>query len=301
MTELLLRLGEAQQLTIDAPDEGMPKLEAVLLDLQALPQALASDLAAQQARVDALLVLARAKLKAGDQEGAAAYLDEAIRCAHGGDINAASLGPSMARLEADRTQAMSARGTLRVRCTVPCDIYVDERGFASEGELPQGQYRVHVRSKKGQLDALDTTVQVRAGDAPIELQYGPVYGPADIAEPEPARSAPTDLQADAPQLSARTGGRILPRWLEVTGLVLGGAGVAAGGTLLALDGRCQGAGSVAGSMPCDNLYSTEIAGFSALGAGAAVLLGSGILLTVDELRVRKGQLSSINLSAAFRF
>ena len=293
----MLRLGEAQQLTIDAPQEGMPELEEVLLELQTRPEELSADETAQEARIDALLVLARAKLKAGDDVAAHHYLDEAIRCAHGGEVDAASLGPSMSQLEAGRRELLSARGTLHVQCAVPCRVFVDERETNPQSQLPAGSYRVHVSSSDPTIKPFDTVVELSAEGPPIEL----VYGPTDSALPESARSAPVDLQAEAPQLSPHTDRRLLPRWAELTGLALGVTGVAAGATLVALDGRCQGGGSIDGPDACDNLYNTDIAGFLSLGVGAAFLAGSSIMLTVDELRIRKGRVSSVNFSATFRF
>ncbi len=287
LSELLLELGKAQQLANEDPAVGAPKLSAVLEGMHDFPTELAADPAAQAARLEGLLILARARLNLGDEAAASAALDEALRCAHGEALDAGRLGPSLGALETQRREALGAPAPVRVSCSVPCRIYVDERESDPHTQLPTGTYRVFIEAKEADGPApLDTEIHVEAGAPPVELSFGPA--PASEGPELPATGddpAREGTRQDRPSRGAS--GRLLPRWAEITGMALGAVAVGTGVALLVLDGRCSDGGSVSGPEACDDLYNTDLPGIVSVGAGGALLLGGGVLLGVDEVRAKR--------------
>src|SRR5690606_29306601 len=122
----LLALGKAQALANEDPGAGIPKLRAAIDALREHPSQLVSDPAARQARIEALLVLARAQLNAGTPDAAAATSEEALRNALDGEIDGAALGPSLAKVVADQKGVLGARTQLELRCLQACSLTLNE-------------------------------------------------------------------------------------------------------------------------------------------------------------------------------
>jgi hypothetical protein len=53
--------------------------------------------------------------------------------------------------------------------------------------------------------------------------------------------------------------------------------------LIGIDGKCTRAD------PCDDMFKTQDGGIATLAAGGALMIAAAVLLTLDEVRIRKGR------------
>ncbi len=275
------------------PSAGIAALRGALAELHGFAPQLAEDQAALELRTMAELALARALLSSGDPEAAAAAVDGALEGLAGAALPVDHLGPSLGALVDERQRALRARGAarLRVACSVECQVFVDERrsdaNTPNGAALPLGEHRIWIESVAGEAaEPLRTTLTLGDPDATITLAY---------PEPEsPAVPAPTLIEAKrrGPTLDRRASGeRIAPRWAEITGLVVGGAALVAGGVLWAIDSECPGGVDPSDVAACPELYDTRGAGIALVSVGAAAALTGGVTLVVDEARLgdRRGR------------
>ncbi len=302
LAALLIALGPAERLesAVDAanndPETGAPALALTLDEVTRAARAqLRSAASLRDQRLDALLVLARAWLAAGDGARAAAAMDEALRSAGSTGVDASRLGPTLARFQERRVEALEKKALpagLELRCDAPCRVFLNEQPVELPvPPLPPGTYRLHVESDGGELSPLDTEVTLSEGGLE-SVRWGEPEGPVAVADP-PELPAPADE-------AGRTRERLLPRWAEIAGMVVGAAGVGAGAALLTLDGKCPGGGDPSDGEACPDLYETTAPAIASMAVGGALLLSGTILLSVDEVRLRKNERAA-GVSVRIRF
>lgn len=274
------------------PEANFEGLAQALDQLSRFAPELAADPRGSEIRLLALLNLARAMLLAGHPEGAGLIMDEAIRLVRGGELPVDQFGPTLSRFHTDRREALAqlGRGRLQITCSEPCRVFVDEQALALDGEgrsepLPLGTYRVWIEASEG--DPLPERHQV---DIDVDGELEPLEYPLAPRVVDDAPATPT------------TTTRMLPRWAEISMLVVGVGLVATGGTLLAFDGACPGGRDpVDDALDCPKIYESSAGGFTALGLGGALALTGGVLLTIDEVRVGQARSPRAMLGYQLRF
>lgn len=277
-------LEQARILANDDPGRFADGLATAIDEFEADPST-ASDPDGQALRLRSLLTLSRAYLANDDESSAAKAMDRAIRAAMGHEVPASDFGPSLTALYETRLEALGAPGSLEIACASPCVAVVNARAVeAGSHSVVPGPYVAEISGTDGGGEA-SFEVSVTSGETSTITWPG---APATSApEPEPSAPATNSLDA-APPDHDRNDGRLLPRWAEITGLVLGAGAMGAGAALLVIDGTCQGGGSPSGPNACDDLFETTAAGAATLAVGGTALITSGALLIVDEVRTRDG-------------
>ncbi|PRQ02361.1 hypothetical protein ENSA5_23780 [Enhygromyxa salina] len=257
-------------LSVD-PERKSDELLTALTNLTLFPASVASDPETQALQSLAQLNLARSYLLADRPELASAVIDEAIRTAHGQELAAAVMGPTLEDLYHERLAALelAGRARLRVRCSIPCRVYVDERETPLlSGPLYLGPYRVWVTDASGVRPPLREPVMLRSAGEVVEIHYQPPaprpYGGVDRSPPE--------------QREMR---RMLPRGAEIAMVALGVGLAGVGGWLLS--GR-----------------DFDIEGAAVIGAGGLSFTIGGVLLIVDENRVARGGASPARSRSGLR-
>lgn len=283
----LAALDEAMIVANTDPEQGIVLLARALAALHQFAPLLATDRAARSQRSLAHLALARAKLALGDEQGAEASIDDALRELGDVELPLDALGPTLAgRVEARRyTLAERGEGRVRVTCSSPCMVWIDEHeadaALQPEGlVLLAGSHRVWLEDP--QRVAVERREFEVVGGRSTELRY-----PSE-ASSQPDVPAPT--LHDAPPRSSRSPAaraRVMPRWAELLGGGLGLAALAGGATLWAIDSTCPGGASPSDVEACPSLYDTRSAGITSVALGSALLVGTLALLAVDERRVRR--------------
>jgi hypothetical protein len=82
----------------------------------------------------------------------------------------------------------------------------------------------------------------------------------------------------------------VPRWASILGISLGVGAIAAGATLVAIDGRCPGGQDPMTDIDqCPNIYNTDAGGAVLISVGALAVVGMGTILTINELRAKKSK------------
>ncbi len=274
------------------PSNGVAALRAALTKLHDFAPQLANDPAALELRTTAELALARALLASGDPDAAAAAIDAALEGLAGAALPVDHLGPSLGALVEERQRALAARGQarLRVACSRPCQVYIDERESAADQtagiSLPLGEHRVWIEGDES--EPLRTTLTLGDPDARLTLAYPELI---DAEAPPPSVDGHEPRRGPASPLATQSRPRTAPRWAEITSLVLGGAALAAGGVLWALDSKCPGGVDPTNIAACPELYNTRVAGITLVSAGAAAALTGGVMLVVDETQLgdRRGR------------
>ena len=264
--------------------------------------ALASHPAEVSTNLDALELLDRARmslvwlhLAAGDTSAAEQAMDAALRASRGHSRSAGNFGPMVRDLYDERLALLDQAGTaiVEVDCRIPCQVVVDERRSANPTEpLYLGPHSIWVSARQANVDDVQWTlyeVDLSASGMTELLVFQPAMDlqPSEVIEPPP----PPAIDAAKPKK------RLLPRWAEIVAASLGAGLVVSGAVLLGLDGQC--ASEVAGQ--CKLRWENSARGAAILGVGGAVLLGSGALLTVDEVRVRGTKAKQVMLTWTLRF
>jgi hypothetical protein len=284
------------------PEQGSAKLRLALERLQEFAPLLAEDSAALEQRTLAELALARAELARGDRDAAVATIDASLEALGGQPVDTERLGPSLGALVEERAQALQARGVawLRVECSVPCRVLIDERnvgaveatGSARELTVPLGRHRVWVETTtESEHEPLRTTIALDSTDARVILEF-----------PVPAPPPPSIAPIDKPDVELPSPHkRVAPRWVEIAALASGGAALVAGAVLWALDSRCPRGADPNDIAACPELYDTRIAGITLVSAGVAAALTGGVMLVVDETRVGNRRGRELGLVWTLRF
>lgn len=266
---------------------------------------------------DALRLVDRARLELvflyqldRNASAEAATMDDAIRSGPARilDLINTKYGPTMLELYHQRRELLEAEGQgfIEVLCgAVPCEVVVNEQpsGLMTD-PLFLGTYRVRIGPRDSDSEAewelheieLSTpdetvTVEYTAGIV-AEQPEGPSETPPPVVDTGPALTQPK---------------RMLPRWAEILGLTAGAAAVATGVVMAIYAGKCHD-----GRLPtdpavtmenCPSVYneSNTTTGAVLMGVGGGLFVISGVVLSVDEVRVGRAKGRQAMLTYQFRF
>lgn len=287
----------AERKANESPASGVQPLNEALARFHDLGPLAARDLEAHEARIYALLSLARAHLALEQTDEAAEAMDAAIRVARGDRLPATVFGPGLVELHERRLSAPENRpeGQLTVTCTPACEVVLDERGAGSGTQvevrnLPLGPHRVHVHATAADVeDILSAQIELTADSPAAALTYAP-------AAPEAGTETPTSGQP-----MKDTPARRLPRWAGIVGIAAGAAAMVAGGVLLGLDGRCPDGSDPSGPNTCIDVLNTDKPGIALLVTGGALMTGFGVVLAIGETRDRKRRRVEAMVGTTLRF
>ena len=284
---MIARIQQAESLTNEAPSQGIHELESALRDFSELAPLAARHPRALEVRALAQLALARAALALGDQALAEDTMDAAIRVARGDPIASELFGPRLEQLHRERAAALHAEGygALEINCSAPCDVYLDERSAGTrENRLVLGTYRLWIESRDGEAAPERHHPALERSGETVVLNFP---SPEPAAVPTPSRrtraakiSAPPRAKLDPRRSIDRGPPRLLPRWLEVVGIVGGGALIGGGATLLYFDGYVVNDGHAFNGLP----YGAML-----VAGGTSALLTGIITLALDRKARRAGQ------------
>ncbi|MFO0635807.1 MAG: hypothetical protein U0168_23455 [Nannocystaceae bacterium] len=270
-------LRDAESAATEDPQGGAQTL------LQALEQA--TEIAAigarapelQDARVYALLALARARVTLGDAAQAEAAIDLALATAGERALPTKLFGPAVVTLHERRSASAAERAsaTLSVTCS-RCLVAIEGAAHrcaqgdkATELRLPPGRWRVTL------VDAVDPS---HTRSEAVELGE---IGRASLVLP-PRSGADTGGRDGAPR-------RVLPRWAGIAGVSLGVGLVVTGAVLLGLHGRCPDGSDPRRPDACTDVLATGPLGVGLLAGGAATAIAFAIPLAIGERRAKRAR------------
>lgn len=284
-----------------APADRRASIEALerLLDLAArYPGETSRDHRVAEPILHGWIVLAGLCLVEGDEAGARAAMDTAIRTARDQSLPVRTYGPKVYELYEQRVAALRGAGTatIVVDCELGCEVVIEGRRLpAASEELLLGTYGVWVKAIEGEAAWAYREVELTGAGGVETIRYADP-APATQVVPEPV--APAIPEPRKPK-------RTLPRAAELTGVALGVGLMVAGAVLLSLDGKCdqtkQHPTEGTTARECGSIYHTTTSGYSLLGVGGGVLVVSGVLLSVDEVRVgrERGRQVMVGVSLSF--
>lgn len=272
---------------IEDPQIAMSKLRELLAKAEAYPFEVADELGAHRARVRALLALAQLLIESGDVDGAIANIDEAIRVVRG-DPLPPGIGPALEQLIFERLAAPenAHRGSLQVRCRVPCRVVLDERDVGRGSEisargLPLGRHRLHIRTLAPPAFNETHTVLLTDEHARFEHRF---EGPPTVAQQ--TLNDPTDtpsFRRHRPQDPTWK----MPRWTSIAGIAAGSALVVSGALLMAFHGRCFDLTDPKLEPHCPDVLDTRWAGAGLAIGGSAMIIAFSITLGIGDYRGRR--------------
>jgi hypothetical protein len=275
------------------PDLAIELLEGALDELEAHRLAMLGDQRALELRSVVQLGLSRAYLFAERERDASTTMDALIRDSQGSAPSVERYGPTISSFYEERLAALKQSGTasIEVSCDVPCHVFVQERQVGqATGPLLLGDYRVVIVATAG--DAAPLRAQVLLAEPGKVERVNYVTGhsvPIGSAEP-------LDRASTSPNKA-----RMLPRWAEVSGVVVGVGLLVTGAVLLAFDGQCPGGADPFFDAPqCPRVYDNLASGAAVAAVGGATLLGFGVVLGIDEVRTRHAPKTAM-LSWTVRF
>lgn len=270
-------------------------LEDLLRLIGRFPDEASGDHRVPETVLQAWIILAGLYLAQGDEAAATEVMDEAIRTARGQALPVRAYGPKVNKLYQDRKDALQAAGmaTIAIDCKVDCKIVINERLLAEPSEtLFLGTYRVWIKATKGDAVWEYHEVELSAAEQLVTIVY---EGPAPVEEEPPPLSLPPPSKPK----------RMLPRAAEIAGIAVGVGLVVAGAVVLSFDGKCDKTKQppTADSTPeeCGSIYQTTAPGFSLVGVGGGLLVISGVLLSVDEVRVGRERGRQVMVGMSFKF
>lgn len=285
----------------EEPAVAIEALEAAIEASGAYPGEAPADGSVPQQRLVARVILIRLHLALGDQDAARAVMDSLIRmvAVGGEEPPVRSYGREVSYLYEDRKTALEAAGTgtLAIDCEVPCEVVLDERRLTdTSAEALLGPHRVWIRASDAAPgspgDWTYQEVELAEAGATQTLVY---EDPAPPPEPEPEPPPPPPPPPK----------RLLPRAAEIAGAAAGVGLLVAGAVLLSFDNKCSetNAAPTEGISPseCGDIYESSASGLALIGVGGGLLVVSGVLLTVDEVRVGRARGRQVMLGASFRF
>lgn len=274
-------------------DDNADALKRALTRLQSEhgPQ-LATDPDGLDERRQAYLALAYAYLLLDDLFQAEKAMDEALRIAMGKELPVEPFGPKLAELYAERKRVLEASGraSVKIDCAVPCRVLLSEQPIPGNDpvSLYLGTYRVWIEATDGSTEPMQVTIELDEDGQSERISFGEAAkaSPEPLApklEPEPT---PGPIPPTVDTGEADGARRIQPRWAELLGMGVGAGLLVAGAVILGLDNRCPNLQDA--TSRCAKVWDTEpAAGYSLLALGGGLLLVEGVMLTVDEVRVRK--------------
>jgi hypothetical protein len=288
-TGALAQLDETSLAAANSVDpEVLAALANALAQMDVHAPALAADEAGRQSVTMARLNLARGYLKAGDQAGAERELDRLLRESLGVEVPAGRFGPDLNKLFKARKAALDAAGKapLKVVCHAPCEVVLGTTRVEPDApilqELYLGTYTLWISSADGSVETTQA-VEVAQGVEAVVVEFAkPEPQPEPEPEPEPV-PAPVVETPPPPVVAPPPPKRMLPRGLEVDGLVFGTGLIIAGGVMLAFDEHCIDPN--ANPSFCSRTWESTAGGAISLGLGGALWITSAVLLAIDERRV----------------
>jgi hypothetical protein len=271
-------------------------LERLLAIVGRHPDEAREDHTVSETLLQGWVILAGLYLAGGDTVAASDVMDEAIRTARGQTLPVREYGPKVNQLYKDRKAALQELGMARitVECEVACKVVINERLLPERSEdLFLGTYRVRVKAAEGDAPWEFHSVDLTSAGTVATLTYKDPTPP----EPEPAPEPQPE-----PKPKAK---RMLPRGAEIAGIAAGVGLVIAGAVLLSFDGKC----SVTKQPPtsditpeaCGNIYETTPPGGALIGVGAGLLVVSGVMLSIDEVRVGRERGRQVMVGVSLRF
>jgi hypothetical protein len=280
--------------TADRP-ETIKSLERLLPILGRHPDEVRDDHTVSENLLQGWVILAGLYLAEGDTAAASEIMDEAIRTARGQALPVREYGPKVNQLYKDRKAALqeAGMGAITVDCEVACKVVINERLLPERSEkLFLGSYRVWVKAVEG-----DAPWEFHA----VDLSSAGTVSTINYDDPTPPPPPPPPPQ-DSPPPKVK---RLLPRGAEIAGIATGVGLVIAGAVLLSFDGKC----SVTKQPPtpditpeaCGNIYETTPAGGALLGVGAGLLVVSGVMISIDEVRVGRERGRQVMVGVSLRF
>jgi hypothetical protein len=270
--------------------EVLATLAAALTQMDAHVLALADDEAGRHGVVMARLNLARGYLKAGDTPAAERELDRLLRESLGAEIPAGRFGPDLQKLFEARKAALDAagKGKVTIVCHVPCEVVVGTSRVEPDAPELQGLYlgthALRISSPDGSAALLEQSVELREVDAEVVVEFAK---PEPVPEPEPEPDpvlAPIIEPPPPPVVGPPSVKRMLPRGIEIDGLLFGTGLIVAGGVMLAFDEQCTNPD--ADPSFCSRKWESTVGGAVSLGLGGALWITSAVLLAIDERRAK---------------
>lgn len=264
------------------------------------PVALRGDPSTLEQITRARLHLVWCYLDLDDQVAANAAMDSAIRSMAGTALpmNEPGLGTVLRPVYDERLRALQAAGTatIDVDCKVRCEVLVEgHRSPNPTNPLFLGDYQIWILARDGSVAPQRYAVSLEQPGQVVSLVF------EEGAEGEgstdgPAITAPSASGRDEPR--QRDSKRMLPRWAEALTMVAGVGVLAAGAALTAIDGKCTGGGDI---YTCLRVWENQPQGYALIGLGAALVITSGVMLTIDEVRVGNEKHRQAMLTWTFRF
>jgi hypothetical protein len=281
--------------TDDRP-ETIKSLARLLPIVGRYPNEVREDHTVSETLLQGWVILAGLYLAEGDTVAAEEVMDEAIRTARGQALPVREYGPKVNQLYKDRKEALVQAGlaTITVDCEVPCKIVINERLLPEQSEnLYLGTYRVWVKATTGDAPWKFHAVDLTNADIVATITY---IDPTPPSRPEPV---------SIPDSSPKAQKRMLPRGAELAGIAAGVGLVIVGAVMLSFDGKCSNDKQLdpdtATDDTCPYIRETTPAGGALVGVGAGLLVVSGVMLSIDEVRIghERGRQLMVGMSLRF--
>lgn len=275
------------------PSRGAEFLSRNLSSLHGFAPEIAAKPELQNIQRRSILALARAYHNSGQSSRARATLNALYRTDAPRTTELRALGPSLSALgEAVRSNvATLGRGRIEVKCTAPCQVYINERNADKSSAHLEGEYRVYVQDAADEKPPLRKHVEIHRGGGDVTIRYDNRLPNAKSGASNPNRDplvivdpASTQLKRNDLTRPRQNPKRIAPLWLEITGMAVGILGMGTGGVLVAIDGQTKT------KIPDEKKmlnYETKIAGYIFIAAGAATAVTSLVLLAIDQRNVNR--------------
>lgn len=278
-------LRDAETKATEDPEAGDAVLVAALDAAADAGALVARDTAAQDARLYALLALARARLTTGKQERATEAMDLAIATSGGRALPVKLFGPAVMALHERRLAIAKERASTALTVTCAhCLVVVEAAPLACASAGKNAEIRLAPGSWRVVLVDADKPSITRAATLTL--------GDIDRARFELAPQATTPAAGagkgnkSKPSKPPRDPNRKLPRWAGIVGVSLGVVAMVAGGVLLGIDGQCVGGGDPAKEL-CPKVNQTMGMGAGVFAGGAALAVGFAIPLAIGEKRSKQ--------------
>lgn len=272
------------------PQTAIENLRALLAQVEAHPFEIADDPSAHRARVRALLTLAQLLVDQNDHDGAIANIDEAIRVVRG-DPLPSGIEPALEQLIFERLAAPqnAHRGSLHVRCRVPCRVVLDERDVGRGSEIsargiPLGRHRLRIQALNDPSHGASETVLLTAEEPRHEERFEGPPRPTEAASEKPTgNKSPFRHQHRGVDPDVWK----MPRWTSIAGLAVGSALLFTGALLIAFDGRCMDLTDPKLPPPCPDVLDTKWLGTGLAVGGGAMMIAFSVTLGIGDARQRK--------------
>jgi hypothetical protein len=282
-----------ENFSADDRPETIKSLERLLPIVGQYPDEVREEYIVSETLLRGWVILAGLYLAEGDEVAASEVMDEAIRTARGQALPVREYGPKINQLYKLRKELLVEAGmaVISVECEVPCQVVINERLIPERSEnLLLGNYRVWVKATTGDTSWKFHAVELTSADTIVTITHA---APTPPPEPEPEPESPPKHK------------RMVPRGAQIAGIAAGVGLVIAGAVALSFHGKC----SVTNQRPtldstpetCGDLYKSAPAAGALLGVGTGLLVVSGVMLSVDEVRVGHERGRQVMIGASFKF